>query len=275
MDVSQTAQWLTAALVLTASLGGCLGSDGEPTRSSHLDLHQALIWDHPYPNLIIDINHVEDREPSQLALDALKETLINVTDKRTVTVQTSERVDPGDASSSRKWDARQVHSLHEKSFESELDSLYGAGDTAYLHVLYLNGHYETEEGQIARGVQLGNVLAVFPDRADTVLASVGPYGPPNPAPEVVERSITIHELGHALGLVNLGAPMLTERIYDDACRCHSTMEDSVMYGGASPESGSVLEYYQDNQWVPYKFDKYDLADLEAVRQAGRADAGSR
>jgi hypothetical protein len=48
-------------------------------------------------------------------------------------------------------------------------------------------------------------------------------------PAAVERTIVLHESGHALGLVDNGLPMQRDRVdRHEECVCHSTNRDSVM-----------------------------------------------
>jgi hypothetical protein len=76
----------------------------------------------------------------------------------------------------------------------------------------------------------------------------------------VERAILLHELGHTLGLVNRGVPMLVDR-EAEAHSGHSTNPNSVMYPSLQiAASGLVL------QSIPHGFDRDDLADLAAHRE---------
>lgn len=92
-------------------------------------------------------------------------------------------------------------------------------------VVFLNG-YLVEDGvpnQNVIGVSISGttVIAIFKD----VVKSTGSTGP---VPKFVEQSTLIHEMGHALGLVNNGVPMVTPH-QDTDHGAHCNNPDCVMY----------------------------------------------
>lgn len=149
------------------------------------------------------------------------------------------------------WTSEELFALH--GWTADLGpEAFGDAQAARLHVVYLPG--ELEEDVMGRAI--GRVAFVLPDPPDT------PDGRRVlPRDEFAERALLVHEVGHALGLVNNGVPMVTAR---EAEGGHSTHPESVMYGGT--HVGTVCEPVADNRCWPYRFDADDLADFEAFRE---------
>lgn len=267
-------------LLILLPLVGCFGIDPnyrpvhppKPVSTYADTLPAALLWAHPYPNLLVEIDYVEGREPSTLALDAFSSTLREVTDKQEIVVSppTLLPMDDPRFSEPHEWTVDELREIHGAYFDSRAHAGYGADQSARLHVLYLNGFYgrNTTQGGLfvvhALGVQVGDCLFVFKDELDN------PYGYQIERHRVwhgyYERATLVHELGHALGLVDNGIPMQRPHVAEDGV--HSNNPESVM--AVNNDDTFVQEMAQDNEWIPYKFDADDLADLAAFRELGRS-----
>lgn len=265
---------LTVGVLLLVSLSGCLASSDADVGDRDSDryastYHAALLWDEPYSRLEVQVSHVPRIEPTPGALDVLVETLLDVTGKQSVqitqvTLPEETRFEP----SEKVWTYSQLNDLHREFFTLGDHRRWGerGGDTAYMHILYLNGHHKDSQGNIAGGVSLGDVNGIFLDSYGVITSSDpenNPYPPYNPAPEEVERYILVHEVGHSLGLVGK-IPMTNDR-RPSSDNHHSTNPESVMYYRAHPTGTAFMEWIMDNQWVPYRYDEDDLADLAAFR----------
>lgn len=270
----------TVILAAVILLSGCTTLidriDGRDGLREHGPSAAALVWGQPFPELVVEIDYVrelEDRQPeslapSQEAIGLMTQALEEETDKEQITVQRPQPIEVDDPSTSKTWSMEEIAQLRERVFDSGDPDRIGQGSTAYLHILYLNGHQDQSR---VVGFSTGPWLVVFPDQYDpTAGAGLGlGVALPNLAPEKVERSVLIHEVGHSLGLVDNGAPMTTDRLHpDDECDCHSEFEDSVMYPFVRNRQ-ALFEYLQDNEHTPYRFDTYDKADLERLREIGR------
>lgn len=270
---------LVAAAVL---LSGCTTLldrvDGGPDVQAYGPSAGALVWGQPFSELVVEIDYVQDLEdrqpnslaPSQEAIDLMTQALREETDKESITVLEPEPIQVDDPSPGYTWSFEEIQELRDQVFDAGDPDVLGEGQTAYLHILYLNGH--REETAVV-GFSTGTWLVLFPDQYDPSAGSGLPLGVPlpNPAPEKVERSVLVHEVGHSLGLVDNGAPVTEDRLHpDDECDCHSEFEDSVMYPFVRNRQ-AVLEFVQDNQHTPYRFDQHDKADLERLREIGRGE----
>lgn len=100
---------------------------------------------------------------------------------------------------------------------------------ANFFVIFLNGQYE--EGGVANpkviGVSLSGttIIAIFKPSVTSALNG-SPDG--EKLPKYLEQSTLVHEMGHALGLVNNGVP-LTRPHHDVEHGAHCTNNECVMY----------------------------------------------
>lgn len=113
------------------------------------------------------------------------------------------------------WSAQQVYDLYTQHNQ-------GQGDTnqARFYVYFVNGY--AEQGTSIIGFNISNtpIIVIF---KDVVRATGG-----NNVQKYVEQSTLVHEMGHALGLVNNGVP-ITSAHHDIDHGAHTTDSDCVMY----------------------------------------------
>lgn len=253
---------LVAAFALALLLPGCLEAIGLQD-ARPVPPPAAYLRSDPYPDLLVEVDYAEGREPSDLALSTLESTLKEVTAKREVRILDPTRIE----TTTDSWNVESLLAL-----EAETRSMDGGGAAAVMHVIYVNGRYTGQggdgDGQVL-GVEVAGHVFIFKDafsemRLPAVPALPGLPAPTAPAAETVERAVLVHEVGHALGLVNAGVPMVTP--HEDAeHEGHSSNSKSVMYW-ALDSSRAVGELLRDNEFVPYRFDANDLADLKAYRE---------
>jgi hypothetical protein len=119
-----------------------------------------------------------------------------------------------------------------------------------LHVLFLHGDYAEDANSL--GVAIGaDVIAVFPDAIDSA-------GSPLVDAATIEDAVTLHEVGHLMGLVDLALP---------------THRGDPDHPGHSPDRGSVMYWAVDSDLISQaldgppstSFDQADLQDLAALR----------
>lgn len=114
---------------------------------------------------------------------------------------------------------------------------------AHFYLYFLKGYYSTGSGPNTSviGVSLSGtpIIAIFKE----VIQNAG-FNPNGAVPKYVEQSTMVHEMGHALGFVNNGVPMVSNH-QDSAHGAHTTNSNCVMYWaneGASDLSSFVQSY---------------------------------
>jgi hypothetical protein len=124
------------------------------------------------------------------------------------------------------------------------------GDQVVLRLLFVRGTYEGDGSVLGVAVR-GDVAAVFTERVEV---AAGLFS----SPTVVEDAVTVHEVGHLLGLVDL---VIDTGRADPDHPGHSTNEGSVMYWAVESDLvGQVL-----GGGIPTDFDAQDRADLARIR----------
>lgn len=250
-----------AVLLALPALAGCLqvgdaGSSGEPVPAP-----AAFLRAEPYPDLVVEVDHVAGLAPDPRALSAAEDLLRDVTDKRSVTVTSGSTIDPLPS----QLDGADLRAAHRSTLDQPIDR-----STAVLHILYVDGAIEDAEELLGASMVRGRSaqIFVFGERLDAMAQpALGPGGAVLAADEVevrLEAYTLVHELGHVLGLVDNGAPMASE--HEDPRRPgHSLNPESVMYHAAGLDR--VLEGDPDGDGVlTHGFDADDLEDLRRVRE---------
>ena len=128
------------------------------------------------------------------------------------------------------------------------------------YILFVSGHFTDANGPNASvlGVSIGNtgVIAMFKDVVrSTGLSNVQRF---------VEQSTLVHELGHAIGLVNNGVPLASAH-QDGPHGAHCTDTSCVMYWqneGSSAMAAWATQYVLTNNTILFKADC--LADVDAI-----------
>lgn len=136
-------------------------------------------------------------------------------------------------------------------------------DTKTYYIVFVSGHYADNSGPQngVLGVSIGNsgVVAMFKD----VIRTTQSLTTPN-TERYVEQSTLIHELSHAIGLVDNGIPMVTPH-KDAAHGAHCNNPNCVMYWlneGASDASSFALARILTGSSII--FDNACLADVDAL-----------
>ena len=188
--------------------------------------------------IVVEVRAQEGAAPRAATLDHLRRVLRDVSGKEVVLDGVTRLAGGGQA-----WTGRSIAEAADAASSAPADQVT-------LRLLFLRGSFEGNRGVLGVAVR-GDVAAVF---SDQVSAAAGLLV----SPAVVEDAVTIHEVGHLLGLVDL---VLRTGRADPAHPGHSPNRRSVMYWQV--ESGAITQLLDGG--IPNELDAADRADLAAIR----------
>lgn len=188
--------------------------------------------------ILIQVLAQEGAGPAPAVIERTRQVLADVSGKP-VGVATA-----GVEGGARTWTSEQLVAVADASSAPQ------TAEQAVLTLLFVHGGFAGNERAVGVAVR-GDVAAVFAERVDEAAGMLGDRG-------AVEDAVTLHEVGHLLGLVDLVVD--TDRA-DPEHPGHSPNEGSVMYYAVeSTLLGSVLA-----GGPPRDFDQADLDELARIR----------
>lgn len=222
-----------------------------------------FLRDDPYPELIVEIDHEPGAAPEGATLQKLERVLAEATDKPGgIDVRVNGEVQGKGKGAKYSFD--EIRDLE----ETHRDHRKG-GDRAALYVIFLDGGSDQDSGsgRVLGAVYSGSGMVIFKDNIRFVdqRCRSQSLGLPGTCPPLrtFEDAVTTHELGHVLGLVNIGIPMTHDREDPDSPG-HSTNQNSVMYRAV--RSGDIIDFILRGNEVPTEFDMHDQNDLRRARE---------
>lgn len=193
--------------------------------------------------IVLEVQHHDGVGPRPETMAAAREALGQPSGKQVEV--TSVRLGGG----SRAWPADELRRLADEAGRAR----QGAGGTAVVRLLWLRGSLAEQPEALGAAIR-GDIAVVFPDRLDEATS-------PLVTRSRIEHSVTVHELGHLLGLVDL---VLSTGRQDPDHPGHSRNRDSVMYWAVeSTLVGQILAGPP-----PTSFDEADRRDLATIRSGG-------
>lgn len=253
---------LVLFLVASLTLAGCnfpLGGDGGRVGSAA----KGLLDPREHAKLIVELDYPSGAAPNAEAKQLLLDTLKQVSGREESQIDLIEKAEiPSEPD--KKYTLSELVAL-----ESEHRDHQTKGDTAALYILYVAGGYEGDDGdsRVLGLAYRGTSVAIMKGnvQAGSRGGGIGGIISPTVDERCIERSVLVHEFGHAAGLVNLGTPMVRPH-EDSAHRGHSSNKESVMYY-AVENTVDLFALFGGCADIPYTFDDNDLADLRALRDS--------
>ena len=189
-------------------------------------------------SILLDVHSQAGAEPRVASLDHVSSVLGRISGKAVAITQGAL---PGEG---RQWTSEDLRALADSAAPAQ------SRNRAVLTVLYVHGGFAEEDKVIGVSVR-SDVAAVFSDKVADAAGVLG-----NPA--AVEDAVSMHEVGHILGLVDLFL---------------NTGRQDPDHPGHSPNKGSVMYYAVESTLIntilsggpPRDFDQADLEDLTRIR----------
>jgi hypothetical protein len=198
----------------------------------------------PARQLVIEVDYVAGRRPSQQALDHLKTILERELAKPDgIVIDVDHEI----------TNARDSYSINDLlALERQNRRLHSSGEEATVWIAALNGSYAGGSATLGLSFR-ATAFALFEDQiqqaADVFVSAAS-----------IERAVITHEMGHLLALINIGYHSRYDH-EDPQHPHHSKYQTSVMYWAI--EDTSIATILRGGP--PDDFDQYDRADLALLR----------
>lgn len=198
-----------------------------------------------YDRLTIELVSVAGAEPDAATISSFQTWLEGIINKPNgVTIESSTVTNPGLAPYSGE-DLR--------NFEDQTRTEYNDGTELTMFIFITEGSFTSDN---VLGVAYRNTsFALF---GGTIEENTGGLG--QPSESLVTQTVLRHEMGHLLGLVNIGTPMQTDH-QDTANGNHCDVESCLMYYAV--ESGDFIGNIVGGSNTPPSLDSQCMADLRA------------
>lgn len=223
----------------------------ERARSCGVGAEAALMLRRaPYSRVVVEVVPMMGTTPRQAALDHLVQVFGDVTDKPAgVTITVGTPIAPV----GHPLTLAEIGAL-----EDGARTRFAGGDTAVFFYMVVSDAYseDTSSQKVLGLAYRASSMVVFQKTIESISGGIG-----QPSADVVESTVVAHELGHVLGLVNLGVPMQQPH-QDTAHGAHDTNTSCLMYWANN--SSQLLANLLSGGVVP-DFDAQCRADLAAVR----------
>lgn len=183
------------------------------------DSAQSFLESDQYTTLNIEVDYMEGYKPTQGALDSLTVFLKKHLNKSEINVGVPNSIP---AEGQNAYSVEDIAALEEE----HRDHYTQAGsDTLWAHFMVVDGEYT--EANVLGIAYYNTSMAFFGQTIQDNSRESGELGS-QPTREKMEGTVFRHEVGHNLGLVNGGTPMVEDH-QDSANGHHCTQEECLMY----------------------------------------------
>ena len=136
---------------------------------------------------------------------------------------------------------KSIYSLNDlQQIESDFRTVQNSGSSASAYIFFANGDYsENTDSTVVFGVAYKSTSTVVFHK--TISERTGGFG--QPSISAIESIVSKHELGHLLGLVNLGTAMVNDH-QDEVHGNHCDNTDCLMFW--QTESSAMLLNFSGN-----------------------------
>jgi hypothetical protein len=262
---------LTLLLVIVALTSW--GCGDEPDPGSEYDRLNAervrhYIRGDEYSRLVLEVDYVAGLTPTPEAISGLVSGLEGLLDKPGgVEVVVDQELTPrGD---DYGWTDDAVSQLEEETFDLEVSD-----DTIKMHVLFLDGHDARDDDDThILGISWGNRnVAIYKQQLGEACdaepeETLKRRGLLERVCQQTELAIWTHEVGHVLGLVAYGLPMVEDHEDPDHPN-HDHNDECIMYWAYDRRQALdqvKKRFLEDEDADPLGFDEACRADIAAVR----------
>lgn len=251
-------------VVLAASCGGLVppSSSDVPDAGAARPRYVDYLRGDRFPKLVIEVDSVQGMAPRSTSSDAVVQTLKGVLEKPGgITVKQTDSL--SSKGTDHAWTNAELDELARSTFDPTLPA-----DTISMHVLFVDGHSaeDSSNGKILGLAWAHTHVVIFKQTIEASCRSGLSGLLAERVCEDAEQGVWTHELGHLLGLVDNGVPMIDPHA-DSAHPAHDSSRDCVMYWAW--ETGSFLDELRarvtNSSTAPLQFDAECQKDLEAVR----------
>jgi len=171
----------------------------------------ALLSDDKYSKLVVEIQSFEGQEPDANTLENIRTFLEARLNKPDGISLVSNTINPERAS---KYSLSEIEKLEQKN-----RTIFSSNSKASIYFLFVDGEFaDNANGNVTLGVAYGASSMVIFENSIKQLS--GGFG--QPSTTILESTVSLHEIGHLLGLVNNGSNMsLAHEDTDHARHCNN------------------------------------------------------
>lgn len=215
---------LTVTVVMYSCSEGLTGSDEDENKPQPFnslatpgDSAKSFLEGDQYSTLNLEIDYMEGYKPTQAALDSLEIFLNRHLNKASINVGIPNSIEPGGQNAYSVEDVVNLEEQHRNRYTA------AGSDTLWAYFLVLDGEFSQQN---VLGIAYFNTSMAF--FGQTIQDYSG--DPTQPSTEKMEATVFRHEIGHNIGLVNNGTPMVPGQEHQDSANGHHcTEEECLMY----------------------------------------------